>query len=131
MTGLARRAFAFSLLIALCGTSIAALPPRFVISDRQGSTLRVFAQDAFFTGVPNFIPSTTVDSIRVGSTPQETATSPNGRIAFVANFNSGYVSVVDLTIGVEIRRIPNILARSVAVTPDGTRWSRPLPRTKS
>ena len=46
--------------------------------------------------------------------------SPNGRVGFVANFNSAYISVVDLVIGAEIRRIPGILARSVALNDAGT-----------
>jgi DNA-binding beta-propeller fold protein YncE len=96
------------LLLATAAPSGAGpLPERVVLSERATSTLRVFNADDLFTGAVNAIPPTAgVQPIRTGSTPQETVASPNGRIAFVANFNSGYISVVDLVIGAEIRRMP-------------------------
>jgi uncharacterized repeat protein (TIGR01451 family) len=55
-----------------------------------------------------------------GTSPNSLVVSPNGRLAFVANLNSNYVSVLDLTIGEEIKRIRGVRARQLAFTPDGS-----------
>jgi len=65
--------------------------------------------------------NSSVESLRTGVSPQGVVVSPNGRLAFVANVNSGYMSVVDLTIQREIKRIHGVRGRNVAITQDGTR----------
>lgn len=65
--------------------------------------------------------NSSVESPRTGFSPQGVVISPNGRVAFIANVNSGYMSVVDLTIQREIKRIHGIRGRNVAITQDGTR----------
>jgi uncharacterized repeat protein (TIGR01451 family) len=57
-----------------------------------------------------------------GSTPEGIAISPNGRLAFVGNLNSNYVSVIDLTLNAEIARIRGVRAfRHLALNGDGTK----------
>ena len=58
---------------------------------------------------------------RAGSTVDAIAVSPNGRLAFVANRNDPFISVVDLTIGAEVARIIDEPVRALALTGDGSR----------
>lgn len=60
-----------------------------------------------------------VGTIRVGTSPNAIVVSPNGRVGFVSNLNGNYVSVIDLTIGVEIKRIRNLRLGSLAISSDG------------
>jgi uncharacterized repeat protein (TIGR01451 family) len=63
-----------------------------------------------------------IGSAHAGTAPDGAAISPNGRIAFVGNLNSNYISVIDLTINAEIARIRGVRAlRSLALNADGTR----------
>jgi hypothetical protein len=69
-------------------------------------------------GLYDLATSSFVRSINAGSNPHSVAVSPNQRLAFVGS--EGYVSVVDLTIGREIKRIQGIYApEQSAFTPDG------------
>ena len=63
--------------------------------------------------------NTEVATIKVGNGPNSIVISPNGRIAFVSNLLSGYVSVIDLTIGTEVKRIRNIVLNQLAISADG------------
>jgi IPT/TIG domain/Cytochrome D1 heme domain len=69
-----------------------------------------------------FDPTSNTDlaTISVGATPSAVVFSPNGRMAFVANLNSKFVSVIDLTINAEIKRIRNVRAFYMAITADGS-----------
>lgn len=69
-----------------------------------------------------------VATYRAGGFPAAILVSPNGRLAYVANVESPYISVLDLTIAAEIRRIQNIPrttcnsgAQCIAMSKDGTR----------
>lgn len=64
--------------------------------------------------------NTELGSIGVGATPSAVVVAPNGRLAFVSNVNSEYVSVVDLTINAEVKRIHNVSAFYMAITSDGS-----------
>src|SRR4029077_15857004 len=57
-----------------------------------------------------------------GTNPEGVVISPNGRLAFVGNINSNYVSVIDLTLNAEIARIRGVHAsRHLALSSDGTK----------
>jgi hypothetical protein len=58
-------------------------------------------------------------TINVGATPASVVIAQNGRLAFVANLNSQFVSVIDLTINAEIKRIRNVRAFYMALTAEG------------
>jgi hypothetical protein len=70
--------------------------------------------------VYNASDNTEVAAIKAGNTPSGAVLSGNGRLAFVANVNSEYVSVIDLTIQSEIRRIRGLRVGQLALTPDGS-----------
>lgn len=84
---------------------------RFLISEVSTASARIF----------NVSDHADVGSIPVGSTPDGVVIAPNGRLAYVANLNSSFVSVIDLTIGAEIARIHGARARSLAMNADGSR----------
>src|ERR1700676_1912485 len=66
--------------------------------------------------------STQQGTAHAGTNPEGIAISPNGRLAFVGNLNSNYISVIDLTINTEIARIRGVrAARHLALNGDGTR----------
>src|ERR1700756_644534 len=54
-----------------------------------------------------------ISAIQSGATANSIAISPNGRLAFVANLNGQFVSVIDLTIQNEIRRIRGVRADQI------------------
>jgi YVTN family beta-propeller protein len=68
-------------------------------------------------------PSTsTVDSIKVGSTPAGIAISPDGTRLYVTNSGSSTVSVIDTTLNKEISRITvGSQPSGIAVSPDGNK----------
>ncbi len=114
------------ILVALLG-SLALLcfaPPvasgqaaeRYVVVDRPTSTLRSF----------NVSDDAPAGAVTTGVNPDAVVVSPNGRLAFVANLNSDYVSVIDLTINAEVARIGHLRARNLALNADGTRLVVPL-----
>jgi YVTN family beta-propeller protein len=65
--------------------------------------------------------NTEIAAIQTGTTPNSIAISPNGRLAFVAGLNAQFVSVIDLTIQSEIKRIRGVRADQLAMSPDGKR----------
>jgi uncharacterized repeat protein (TIGR01451 family) len=65
-------------------------------------------------------------NMKTGVSSNYMAVSPNRHLAFVANQNVGYVSVLDLTIGKEIERIRGLRASTLALTADGSRLIVPL-----
>ena len=58
-------------------------------------------------------------SIQTGTSANSIAISPNGRLAFIASLNGQFVSVIDLTVQSEIKRIRGIRADQIAISPDG------------
>lgn len=60
--------------------------------------------------------------LRLGRRPQALALTPDKKLAVVANFQSGDVSVVDLASWRELSRIPlnGVNLRGLSVTPDGS-----------
>ena len=71
--------------------------------------------------VHNVSDNTEVAAIRAGSLPNSVVISPNGRLAFVAALANQYVSVLDLTINAEVRRIRDFGPEQLAMSADGTR----------
>jgi hypothetical protein len=61
-----------------------------------------------------------VASIPTGTTPGSVVIGGGGRLAFVGNINSEYVSVIDLTIQAEIKRIRPVRLADLAITSDGS-----------
>ncbi|HEY6351021.1 MAG TPA: hypothetical protein VI636_16585 [Candidatus Angelobacter sp.] len=84
---------------------------RYIVLDGPSSQARVF----------NVSDNAEVASIRTGALPNAAVISPNGRLAFVANANVEYVSVIDLTIQAEIARIRNSDPLQLAMTADGSK----------
>ena len=61
--------------------------------------------------------------VKTGGSPAYVVVAPGGRIAYAANLNSNYVSVLDFTLNpaAEIARIQNVRARPITLSADGTR----------
>src|SRR5258708_36127921 len=71
--------------------------------------------------VHNGSDNTEVAAIRAGSLPNSVVISPNGRLAFVVALANQYVSVLDLTINAEVRRLRDFGPEQLAMSADGTR----------
>ena len=69
--------------------------PRLFVVNRSNGTVSVI--DAVTNKVIDTNPATAtiVDAIKVGSTPQQIAISPDGKTAYVANYGSNTVSIID------------------------------------
>ncbi|MGH9789333.1 MAG: LamG-like jellyroll fold domain-containing protein [Candidatus Acidiferrales bacterium] len=89
---------------------------QFLLADRTAASVRTF----------NASDNAEVGSARAGVSPDHVVVSPNGRLAFVANLNANYISVADLTLGVEITRIRNLRSRHMALNSSGTRLVVPV-----
>ncbi|MGB9106043.1 MAG: hypothetical protein WCC59_14885, partial [Terriglobales bacterium] len=72
-----------------------------------------------YSGIPVPAPACCGQPTPVGASPANVVIAPNGRLAFVANVNGSYISVVDLTIQAEIARIRDVRAFSLDITSDG------------
>ncbi len=110
-SGNRRTATALVLWVAtliLTGTAFGQTAERYVTLDFNRATAHVF--DA--------ATNTEVAAIKVGNGPNSIVISPNGRLAFVSHFNSNYVSVIDLTIAAEIKRIPALVFQ-LGISADG------------
>jgi WD40 repeat protein len=88
----------------------------YLVSDFDVGNVQIFS----------FATNQLLKTIQTGPSPQSALISPDGRRAYVPNLNSTYLSVLDLTIGAEIVRIPEVidLASSSlvgAITPDGSK----------
>src|SRR4029077_12902306 len=85
---------------------------RYILTDRNSPTVLEY----------DTATNTLQASVHAGSTPHEAAISPNGRLAFVADANSNFVSVMDLILGSEINRIRGVSQSShLAPSGDGTK----------
>jgi WD40 repeat protein len=63
-------------------------------------------------------------TIQTGASPHDALVAAGGRLAFVPNGNSNYLSLLDLSIGAEIARLPqsaDTTPFAAAITPDGSR----------
>jgi hypothetical protein len=93
----------------LTSTAFAQTAERYVTLDFNRGTAHVF--DA--------ATNTEVAAIKVGNGPNSIVISPNGRLAFVSHLNSNYLSVIDLTIAAEIKRIHNVFVSQLGISADG------------
>lgn len=84
---------------------------RYVVLDGISSQARVF----------NASDNAQIAAIRTGPLPNSIVISPNGRLAFIADEATQYISVVDLTIQAEIKRIRDIGPDQLAMSADGSR----------
>jgi WD40 repeat protein len=110
-SGNRRTAAALVLWVAtliLTGTAFGQTAERYVTLEFNKATAHVF--DA--------ATNTEVAAIKVGNGPNSIVISPNGRIAFVSHLLSNYVSVIDLTIAAEIKRIP-VFVSQLGISADG------------
>ena len=94
--------------LVLTGTAFGQTAERYVTLDFNKATAHVF----------NTATNTEVAAITVGNGPNSIVISPNGRIAFVSSFLSDYISVIDLTIAAEIKRIP-VFVNQLGISADG------------
>jgi len=112
--------------IFLSGTGVAAPPPPSPTptpAPRPTPGPGSYIALDFNTALAHVFDATTsieVKEIKVGASPESVVISPNGRLAFVANLNAEFVSVIDLTIGAEIKRIRNIRITGLAIAGNGT-----------
>src|SRR5882724_9796415 len=93
----------------LAGNAWGQAPERYVVVD-------------FTTALTHVLDASTgteVTAVHAGAGPTSVVISPNLHLAFVANLNSYYLSVLDLTIGAEIKRIRNVRLAQLAVSADG------------
>jgi YVTN family beta-propeller protein len=69
------------------------------------------------------VPTYDGNPIDVGPTPGFTAISPDGRLAYIANRDAGFVTVLDATVNKRIAEIPIPAGppQFIAFTPDGSR----------
>lgn len=82
---------------------------RYIVLDSTSDRAHVF----------NVADDLEIASIQTGTTANSAVISPNGRLAFVASLNGQFVSVIDLTLQSEIRRIRGVRADQIAISPDG------------
>jgi hypothetical protein len=94
--------------LILTGTAFGQTAERYVTLDFNRALAHVFDATT----------NTEVAAIPVGNGPNSIVISPNGRIAFVSSFFSDYISVIDLTIAAEIKRIP-VLVNQLGISADG------------
>ncbi|HKV93318.1 MAG TPA: hypothetical protein VJW20_12290 [Candidatus Angelobacter sp.] len=95
--------------LSLTSTAIGQTAERYVTLDFNRALVHVFDATT----------NTEVAAITVGNGPNSIVISPNGRIAFVSSFFSDYVSVIDLTIAAEIKRIHNVFVSQLGISADG------------
>jgi hypothetical protein len=96
-------------ILSLVGTALGQTAERYITLDFNRAQAHVFDATT----------NTEVAAITVGNGPNSIVISPNGRIAFVSSFFSDYVSVIDLTIAAEIKRIPNVFLNQLGMSADG------------
>lgn len=101
----------FSVVVCVLFTSFAQAQTveRYVTLDGTNSLVRVF----------NLSDNAQVAAIQAGATPNSVVFSPDGRLAYTANLNERYLSVIDLTIQAEIKRIRPVRADQLAISADG------------
>src|ERR1044071_10074304 len=97
----------------------------FTLSSASAQTVDVYFVSDFDSGnvkVFNIASNQLLATIQAGTSPASPVASADGRLAYVPNQNSNYLSVLDLTIGAEIARIHlNVDINNVAaLTSDGT-----------
>ena len=101
------------LIAAICLLAVASAfgqtAERYAVMDGTSALARIF----------NVSDNTQVAAIQTGPTPNSIVFSPDGRLAYVANLNGQYVSVIDLAIQAEIKRIRPVRADQLAITADG------------
>lgn len=96
------------------GTSTATIQ----VTDSHGNTAYA---NLTITAAPNPAVSPT-NTIGVGATPYTTAFSPDGSTAYVADFGSKSVSVINVATGTVVATIPTAgQPESVSVSPDGSK----------
>jgi DNA-binding beta-propeller fold protein YncE/outer membrane protein assembly factor BamB len=98
----------FTCLLPIASASAQATE-RYAVMDGTSGLARIF----------NVSDNTQIAAIQTGPTPNSIVFSPDGRLAFVANLNGQYVSVIDLTIQAEIKRIRPVRADQLAIAADG------------
>jgi len=100
-------------LVCLLLTSVSAqvLPERILLGNFSTAKITIRSVDA-----PGY---QQVGSVNVGVTPRSMAVLPGGRLAIVADLNSTYMSLIDLTLNAEVTRIRGAHGRYMAMTSDG------------
>lgn len=115
LTQLIRTSVLSFMLVLISPTTRAQTVDAYLVSDFDSGNVQVFSV------ATNQLLST----IQAGVSPGTPALSADGRLAYVPNINSTYLSVLDLSIGAEIKRVHLIgdpAGNNVAaLTPDGTR----------
>ncbi len=86
-----------------------------LLTDYETSTVQAYI------GYPTPSPLCCAGQIQAGASPSNIVIAPNGRLAFTADVNGSYISVIDMTIGKEVTRIRDVDAWSLAITNDGSK----------
>ena len=95
--------------MSLAATASSQAPGRYVVVDFATALVHVLDAQT----------NVEIAAVHAGAGPSSAVISPNLRIAFVANLNSYYVSVLDLTLGIEIKRLRGIRLAQLAISADG------------
>lgn len=112
-SGLARVLLFLFLLVASAESQTV---DSYLVSDFDSGTVQIFSVAT----------NQLLKTIQAGSSPNSALVSPDGRLAYVPNLNSNYLSVLDLTIGAEVVRIPEVVdvvggTIAGAITVDGSK----------
>lgn len=106
-----KRAILFAAAACLFSAAVIAHAQQYVLMDRPTSLVHVYNQaDDSEIGA----------GVRTGASPDFLALAPGGRIGYIANLNSGYMSVVDFTLGAEIARVHGVRTRWLAFNADAS-----------
>lgn len=98
-------------LVCLLLTSVSAqMTERILLGDFGKATITIRSLDA-----PGY---QQVGIVKVGTSPRSLAVLPGGRLAIVADLNSTYMSLIDLTLNAEVTRIRGARGRYMAMTSD-------------
>jgi hypothetical protein len=93
-----------------CANALAQTPERYLVLEGTTALAHVY----------NVSDNTEVAAVKVGNTPTGAVITGGGRLAVVANLNSNYLSVIDLTLKAEIKRLRGIRFGLMAVSADGS-----------
>lgn len=105
-----RSLMSLSAALLFAVSAFAQTAERYIVFDVNTAQAHVF----------NVSDNAEVAVIKTGASPNSAVISGNGRLAFVGNLNSEHVSVIDLTIQAEVKRIRPVRIGQLAMTPDGT-----------
>lgn len=98
-----------ALVLCCSALSFAQTTEKYATTDFTLGTINIY----------NVSDNSLVETIQGGGSPSKVAVAANGRILYVSNTNSNYISVIDTSIGREVRRVHGVSSRQSYLTADG------------